>query len=34
LAARLRELGVERIVNKTESLHTLLEALGELLRTP
>ena len=34
LAARLRELGVERIVNKTESLHTLLDALGEPLGTP
>ena len=34
LAARLRELGVERIVNKTESLQTLLDALGEPLGTP
>lgn len=34
LAARLRELGVERIVNKTESLHTLLDALGEPPGTP
>lgn len=34
LAARLRELGVERIVNKTESLHKLLDALGEPLGTP
>lgn len=34
LVARLRELGVERIVNKAESLHTLLDALGEPLGTP
>jgi CheY-like chemotaxis protein len=34
LATRLRELGVERIVNKAESLHTLLDALGEPLGTP
>ena len=34
LAARLRELGVERIVNKAESLYTLLDALGEPLGTP
>ena len=34
LAARLRGLGVERIVNKAESLHTLLDALGEPLGTP
>lgn len=32
--AALRELGVERIVNKTESLQTLLDALGEPLGTP
>ncbi len=34
LAACLRELGVERIVNKAESLHTLLDALDEPLGTP
>ena len=34
LVARLRELGVERIVNKAESLHTLLDALGEPPGTP
>jgi len=34
LATRLRELGVERIIKKTESLQTLLDALGEPLGTP
>ncbi len=31
LAGRLRELGVERIVHKSESLQSLLEAIHELL---
>jgi DNA-binding response OmpR family regulator len=34
LAARVREPGVERIVNKAESLHTLLDALDEPPGTP
>lgn len=31
LASRLRELGVERIVHKSESLQSLLDAIHELL---
>jgi CheY-like chemotaxis protein len=34
LERRLRELGVEKIVQKTESLQSLLDALEERLETP